>query len=294
MIKRIVEISQPAHLRFQNQQLVIEREDEESAQIPIEDLGVLILDNHSITHTQQLLLACWQNNVAVLLCDEKHLPGAMLLPLEGHSLQSKIIAQQIEITEPARKRLWQEIVRTKIREQANVLKSATGECDPLPAYAAKVRSGDPDNIEAQAARIYWQRLFGTEFRRNREQGDINALLNYGYAILRAAVARAIVGAGLHPSIGLHHHNQYDSFCLADDLIEPLRPLVDLKTHELNQTTSQKVEINKETKRALLEILSWSCSINGQRFPLLVALHHYTASVRKVVAGEEKNVAIPVL
>ena len=140
MIKRIVEISQHAHLSLRNQQLVIERADEEPAQIAIEDLGVLILDHYSITHTQQLLSACWQNNVAVILCDGKHLPGAVLLPLDGHSLQSKIVAQQVEVTEPTRKRLWQTIVQAKVREQANVLRSVHGECDPLPAYADKVRS----------------------------------------------------------------------------------------------------------------------------------------------------------
>lgn len=295
MIKRIVEISQRAHLSLRNQQLVIEREEEEPVQVAIEDLGVLILDHYSITHTQQLLSACWQNNVAVILCDGKHLPGAVLLPLDGHSLQSKIVAQQVEVTEPTRKRLWQTIVQAKVREQANVLRSVHGECDPLPAYADKVRSGDPDNIEAQAARIYWRKLFGPSFRRDRDRSGINTLLNYGYAILRAAVARAIVGAGLHPSLGLHHHNQYDSFCLADDLMEPLRPLVDLKVFELDQAANGKeIELDRDTKRTLLETLTWNCLLGEQRLPLMVALHQYAAGVRKVICGEEKFAPIPAL
>jgi len=294
MIKRIVEISNSAYLHLRNNQMVIERDEQDDAQVPVEDLGVLILDHPAITHTQALLVACWKNNVVVLICDEKHLPGAILLPLEAHSLQSKIIAQQVQVTEPTRKRLWQVIVQAKVREQASVLRSLKGDADPLPAYVAKVKSGDPDNIEAQAARIYWQKLFGPDFRRDRKEADINSLLNYGYAILRAALARAIVGTGLHPSLGLHHHNQYDSFCLADDLIEPLRPLVDIKVYELYQPAPGKLELNIDSKRILLEILSWNCAIDGQRMPLLVALHRYAASVRKVICGEQKQLEIPTL
>src|SRR5581483_5620609 len=196
VIKRIVELSSQAHLRLRDNQLIIERS--ETVQVPIEDLGILILDHHSITHTQQLLCACWQNNVAVVVCAERHLPGALLLPLEGHSIQSRIIANQINVGEPAKKRIWQNIVRAKIRGQARVLDSIVGDSAPLLAYVDKVKSGDPDNIEAQVARIYWQRLFGPDFRRQQGHSGINILLNYGYAIVRAAVARALVGAGLHP------------------------------------------------------------------------------------------------
>lgn len=292
MIKRIVEVNSHAHLRLRDNQLVIERSEGETAQVAIEDLGVLILDHHSITHTQQVLCACWQNNVAVVVCDERHLPGALLLPLEGHSTQSRIIANQINVSEPAKKRLWQTIVRAKIRGQARVLESVVGDSAPLIVYADKVKSGDPDNIEAQAARIYWQRLFGGDFRRNHEHGGINALLNYGYAIVRAAIARALVGAGLHPSLGLHHHNQYDALCLADDLVEPLRPLVDLRVYELREHEKEDLELNRETKRGLLDILTRNVSVNGQKLPLMVAMHNYAASVRDALSGETKNIAIP--
>ena len=294
MIKRIVEISNPARLSLKNQQMVVEREGFETSTVPIEDIGVLILDHPQISHTQGLLAACSENNVAVLICDGKHLPASMLLPLEANSLHTKTIAQQIQITEPTRKQLWKAIVQAKIREQAKVLHHATGDNKPLPAYAEKVKSGDPENMEAQAARIYWQKLFGQTFRRNPNGSGINILLNYGYAVMRAAVARAIVGTGLHPSLGLHHHNQYNSFCLADDLVEPLRSAVDIKVYTIGKTIADEPELTTGNKRALLEILNRDCIINSQRLPLMVALHHYAASVRKVICGECKRVEIPEL
>ncbi len=294
MIKRIVEISNPARLTLKNQQMVVEREGFETITVPIEDLGILILDHLQISHTQGLLTACSENNVAVLICDKKHLPSAIFLPLDGNSLHSKTIAQQIQITEPIRKRLWQAIIQAKIREQAKVLLNTIGDSHPLPALASRVKSGDPENIEAQAARIYWQKLFGDDFRRNPDAADINSLLNYGYAIMRAAVARAIVSTGLHPSLGLHHHNQYNSFCLADDLLEPLRPAVDTKVYGLCKSIQGEPELTTDNKRALLEVLSRDCMINNQRLPIMTALHHYAASIRKAICGEDKKVEIPEL
>ncbi|MCK6467739.1 MAG: type II CRISPR-associated endonuclease Cas1 [Candidatus Brocadia sinica] len=294
MIKRIVEISNPARLSLKNQQMVVDREGFDLAAVPIEDIGVLILDHPQITHTQGLLAACSENNVALLVCSEKHLPSAILLPLEGNSLHSKIIAQQAQVTEPTCKRLWQAIVRAKIREQAKALLLSTGDDSPLPAYAKRVKSGDTENIEGQAARIYWQKLFGQDFRRDPKTPGINILLNYGYAVMRAAVARAIVSTGLHPSLGLHHHNQYNSFCLADDLVEPLRPAVDLKVYELCKKLPEEPALTTENKRVLLETLSADCVMNGQRLPLMTSLHHYAASVRKVICGEHKRMEIPAL
>lgn len=294
MIKRIVEISNPARLSLKNQQMMVDREGFDLAAVPIEDIGVLILDHPQITHTQGLLAACSENNVALLVCSEKHLPSAILLPLEGNSLHSKIIAQQAQVTEPTCKRLWQAIVRAKIREQAKALLLSTGDDSPLPAYAKRVKSGDTENIEGQAARIYWQKLFGQDFRRDPKTPGINTLLNYGYAVMRAAVARAIVSTGLHPSLGLHHHNQYNSFCLADDLVEPLRPAVDLKVYELCKKLPEEPALTTENKRVLLETLSADCVMNGQRLPLMTSLHHYAASVRKVICGEHKRMEIPAL
>ena len=218
------------------------------------------------------------------------MPNAVLLPLEGNSLYSKTISQQAQVTEPTRKRLWQ----AKIREQAKVLLQAIGDGNPLPAYVKRVKSGDPENVEAQASRIYWQRLFVSAFRRDFDAPGINRLLNYGYAVIRAAVARAIVSTGLHPSLRLHHHNQYNSFCLADDLVEPLRPAVDMKVYELWKRQQEESTLTTENKRALLETLSADCVMNGQRLPFMTSLHHYAASVQKVICGEHKCVEIPVL
>src|SRR3989339_232302 len=294
MIKRIVEISNPARLSLKNQQMVIDRDGFESATVPIEDMGVLILDHPQISHSQGLLSACSENNVAVIICNGKHLPVAVLTPLEGNSLHTKAIARQIQTPEPIRKQLWKAIVQAKVRAQAKALDYAAADSHPLHTYASRVKSGDPDNIEAQAARIYWHKLFGKEFRRDYESPGINVLLNYGYAVMRAAVARAIVATGLHPSLGLHHHNQYNSFCLADDLLEPLRPIVDIKVYELFKMLPEEIVLSLENKRALLEILSADCIINDQRLPLMTSLHHYAASVRKAICGEHKSVEIPAL
>lgn len=291
MIKRIVEIGSPARLSLTNQQLVIERQGQDTATVPVEDLGLLILDHQGIVHTQAVMSACWKRNVHVLLCDDKHLPGAVLLPLDSHSLQSRTMAQQVKISEPARKRLWQAIIRAKINGQARTLQSAKGSAGPLPMLTGKVRSGDPSNVEAQAARFYWQQLFGENFRRGNDQEHLNGLLNYGYAIVRAACARALVGAGLHPSFGLHHHNQYNSFCLADDLVEPLRPLVDLAVYRLWHNGLND-GLTKEHKQSLLEVLAQSCSIGILRLPLMEALHHYAASLRQVMCGGARHLAIP--
>lgn len=292
MIKRIVEISSPARLSLKNRQMVVERDGSEAVTVPVEDIGVLILDHPAISHTQGLLAACFGNNVAVVVCCGKHLPGALLMPLEGNSLHSRTVSEQARMSEPTRKRLWQRIVQAKIQGQAKTLSIVNGESGPLKSFAERVRSGDPDNIEAQAARIYWQRLFGDAFRRDAEAPGINSLLNYGYMVMRAAVARAVVGAGLHPSLGVHHHNQYNSFCLADDLVEPLRPAVDLKVHAMSRTPPLSMEFTPDLKREILGVLGISCVMGGQSLPLMEVLHRYAAEVRDVICGDKKEMEIP--
>lgn len=292
MIKRIVEISNPAHLHLRRNQLVVQQDDKESGQIPIEDLAVLILDHAAITLSQALLVSCFENNVVLVICDARHHPDALLSPLSGHSLHSKILPGQISATEPTKKRLWQAIVQAKIREQGRVLASATGEPSPLMQMAVRVKSGDPDNLEAQAARIYWQRLFGKSFRRDPDGAHANPLLNYAYSIIRAAVARAIVGAGLHPALGIQHRNQYNAFCLADDLMEPLRPLADIKVYELCNMYTEPPDLDKSTKAALISILGWDVQFDGRSYPLMVALHLYAASVRDALTTNHKQILIP--
>lgn len=294
MIKRIVEIGTPSHLRLDHRQLVVSRDGVEVGTLPIEDLGVLIIDHPGVSYTHAVLAACFESGVVVVLCDAKHLPSAALLPLSGHSLHAKTLRLQIAAAQPLQKRLWQSIVRAKILEQAGVLRSLVLDDQPLPTYAGRVKSGDPDNVEAQAARIYWGKLFGAEFRRDRDMEGINALLNYGYAILRAAVARAIVGAGLSPALGIHHRSQYDDFALADDLMEPLRPLVDIKVYELARDNPQVV-VDKESKNALLQILAWDCrwgaTGESRRLPLLTGLSYYAAGVRAVLCEGAKSTPI---
>ena len=292
MIKRIVEISSaPAFLHLKYGQMVIERDSETTAQVPIEDLGILILGGTGITCSAALLAACAQNNVAVVVADEKHLPASVLLPLTAHGTQTQVLESQINAPLPAQKSTWKKIVRAKVRAQAAML-SATGEENRMLLNLEKdVRSGDPENIEAQAARYYWPKIFGVDFRREREGAWPNALLNYGYAVVRATVARAIVGAGLHPSIGLHHHNKYNPFCLADDLMEPLRPMVDYAVWHVHRE-GKIAEINKEAKKTMLNLLTSTVTIAKQRQEFIPAMHWYAASLRRVFV-ENGELDIPI-
>lgn len=287
-----MEISSPARLSLKNRQMEVVADLSETT-VPIEDIGVLILDHPAIIHTQALLRACFENNTAVIFCCARHLPGGLLLPIEGNTLHGKTVAVQVRMGLPLRKRLWRDIVRAKIICQSTVLEAAGKDAGPLQDFTKRVRSGDPENIEAQAARFYWQRLFGDDFRRDRDEEGINALLNYGYSVIRAASARAIVSTGLHPSIGLHHRNQYNSFTLADDIMEPLRPFVDLKVHSLSMEGSP-MEINKESKRAILGVLSGTCDLNGQRPLLLSGLTNYAVSLKKAISRETNSLEIPLL
>ena len=254
-------------------------------------MGILILDHPAISHTQQLFATCCANNVAIILCDNKHLPAYLLLPLVGNSQQTKFLAEQIAASQPAKKRLWQLIVKAKISAQARVLSDLVTSSPRLGRLVSAVKSGDPHNVEAQAARIYWRVLFGDGFSRDRNQGGINMLLNYGYTVMRAAVARALVGTGLHPSLGINHRNQYNSFALADDLLEPLRPLVDIRVFQLASERKED-ELGMEQKSSLLECLSWQVFMDDKKSPLMVALHAYTAGVRRTLAGEIKVPSIP--
>jgi CRISPR-associated protein Cas1 len=294
MIKRIVEVANPAYLHVRRKQMIVERDGEQIGSVPIEDMGVLIIDHPQVTHSQRLLQELAENQTVVVFSDQKHLPSAVLLPLSGHSLHTRILREQIALSEPTRKRLWQVIVKAKIGAQNNVLARLHQPEEALAVLAENVRSGDPDNCEGQAARIYWRRLFGETFRRDPLLPGINALLNYGYAIIRAAVARSIVGAGLHPALGLHHHNQYDSLCLADDLVEPIRPLVDITVFRYAQSPHHDLEVNSTSKPELLKLLTCSLQVKNQALPITAALPRYTASLREVITRERQKLLVPVL
>ena len=292
MIKRTVDISTASYISTKYNQLIIQSKDDEKTSVPIEDLGVLILSHPGITITKAATTSCLDNNIVVLFCDNKHLPQSILMPLSGHTLHTKTLRAQIDISRPVQKKLWKSIVQEKIKSQCKIIKlSLQDEPPELISLIKRVRSGDPENIEGQAARIYWRKLMGNNFRRDPMLPGINTFLNYGYAIVRATVARALVGAGFHPSIGLHHHNQYNSLCLADDLMEPLRPIVDLLVYK--NLREQKDPLTPEHKKILLEILYMPCNVGQQTVvPLVTATHHYAASLRKVINREEKALSFP--
>lgn len=282
MIKRIIDISEPAYLHLKNQQLLIDKNGETVGSIPIEDLGVVILENPQIVITQMAIIACQKNNVALVFCDNRHLPYSLLLPVsDANTLHNKILHQQIEMTIPTKKRLWQQIVIQKIQQQSKTLERAGKNIQQLHKLAKKVKSGDPENIEAQAAKKYWNLLFGDNFRRNIDEPGINSLLNYGYSIVRAMIARAIVGSGLHPALGIFHKNQYNGLCLADDLMEPFRPWVDwLVFNHVMKNSNEDIEINQQTKTLFLSLPNDSVQYEKNKMPLMIACHYLLADFKK--------------
>ena len=291
MIKRTIDISRPGYLYVQHQQLCVDRDDETVARVPVEDLGILILAHPAIVVTQAVITLCQQHNVVVVFCDGKHLPISVALPLwEGHSLHTKILRSQISMTEPTRKRLWREIVQEKITQQIVTLEKAGVGATGLRRLRNSVKSGDSSNCEAQAARQYWPALMGETFRRDNETGGANSLLNYGYAVVRAMIARAIVGTGLHPALGLHHSNQYNGLCLADDLMEPLRPWVDWEVFKMTRRDPTP-EVNKTSKQALLGLLASDARLGQRVMPLMVASHSMAAGL-KAAMNEKLRLNFP--
>ncbi len=294
MIKRIIDISDGAYIHVKHQQLVIEKQGETVGQVPIEDLGVLILQHPAIVLTQQLIVACQKNKVVIIFCDEKHLPYSVILPIgESHTLHNKILKQQVAISEPTRKRLWQQIVKYKIKQQEQTLAILNKEFSRLSYLSTQVKTGDSNNCEAVAAQAYWKLLFGTAFKRDTDLDGINSLLNYGYSIIRAAVARSICGAGLHPTLGLFHTNQYNALCLADDLMEPFRPWVDHAVYQMADTNSDIV-INQQSKRVLLGLLSEAVLYKKKTMPFMVALHYLMADLKRCYSNRTKTLPYPLL
>ncbi len=296
MIKRIVEISsEPFHLavRFNQLQLLRKGDAEPAASMPCEDLGVVVVDHPACTFSHQALLAIVEAGAVVVLCGEKHLPVGTLLPLAAHTEVVWRVQRQIEASRPRRKRLWKQIVRAKIRNQAAALPPEHPIRQRLLDMAEQVRSGDPENLEAQAARWYWQAWGEGLFRRDPEGEDaVNGMLNYGYAIVRAAVARALVSAGFNPTLGLFHRHRANAFCLADDLMEPMRPWVDSIVARL--VAERRTELDHAAKRELLGLLHVTVETDGQTGPLLVALHRTCASLDRCLQGTEKTLQLPKL
>jgi CRISPR-associated protein Cas1 len=297
MIKRTIEISQnPVHLTVRNDQLLLIAKDGQRAELaraPCEDIGLILVDHPQTTYTHAAFAALLAHDAAVILCGRNHLPAGILLPLAEHSEVVHRINDQIAAPKPLKKQLWRQIVQAKIRAQAANLGPDHPKHAKLLAWVRKVRSDDASNVEAHAAKAYWAALFDEiPFRRDPDGDGINALLNYGYAVVRAAVARAIVTAGLLPALGLHHSNRSNAFCLADDLVEPLRPLVDRCVREL--AASGATSLTPQTKRPLLELLTATVKCEDQYGPLMVALHRYTASLVRCYQGQDKALTIPIL
>lgn len=295
MLKRTLYFSSPGFLSVKDKQLVFDPKDVDGVKtVPIEDIGFMVLENMQISVSAPLIEELMNHNVAVVFCDSRHHPQSMLLNMEGHHQQTEIYRNQVTASEPLKKNLWKQTVEAKISNQAKLLEKVGVNADPLPHLATQVKSGDADNREGMAARIYWKRLFGEKFNRDRKGGWPNPILNYGYIVLRAAVARALTGSGLFPSFGIFHHNRYNAFTLADDIMEPYRPFVDLAVWNICENYPDTRELAKEIKAELLQFLSSDVGMKKQTRPLMVAITHTTASLAACFMGEKKNVEYPVL
>lgn len=292
MIKRTLYFGNPAYLSMKDRQLVVKQPDTDDAPrtIPIEDIGVVVLDHKQITLTQGLLEALLENNAALITCDSHRLPVGLMLPLCGNTTQNERFRDQLDASLPLQKQLWQQTVQAKIANQAAVLRECRdAEVRNMLRWVEEVRSGDADNMEARAAAYYWANMF-PDFKRDREGDPPNNLLNYGYAILRAIVARALVSSGLLPTLGIHHHNRYNAYCLADDIMEPYRPYVDAKVVAMFDNGIEVLD--KEAKTHLLGLPVTEVMIGGQRSPLMVAAGQTTASLYRCFSGESRRIVYP--
>ena len=294
MIGRIVEVADDRrHLSMNRGFMVVQDTDgerKELGQIPLDDIAVVIANAHGLSYTNNLLVALAQRGAPFVLCGANHNAVGMLLPVEGNFEQSKRIEAQIAASQPTHKRLWAAVVRAKLEQQASALEAVGVSPVPLSALTSKVRSGDPQNIEAQGARRYWTLLFGESFRRDQNGGGINALLNYGYTVLRAATARAIIAAGLHPSIGLHHSHDNNAMRLVDDAMEPFRPVIDLKVWQLQKNGEDQV--TPESKRALVRTLYDDMQTAAGATPVLVCAQKLAVSLAQVYLGEREKLDLP--
>ena len=306
MIKRTLYFGNPAYLSLSSRQLVIRKSEsqKEGAQgenictRAIEDIGVIVIDHPQITLTSALIAALLDNNVALITCDSHHMPTGLLLPLSGNTIQSERFQAQVSASLPLKKQLWQQTVKQKIANQSTILRQLTSaEVGCMDKWSNDVRSGDVNNLEGRAAAYYWKNLFAQEidhFKRGREEAAPNHLLNYGYAILRAIIARALVSSGLLPTLGIHHHNRYNAYCLADDIMEPYRPYVDAHVLVLLRQKGFQEELTQEDKAYLLQIPTLDVCVEGKRSPLLVAASLTTASVAKCFTGELRKISYPKL
>lgn len=294
MIGRIVEVADDRrHLSLSRGFMVVQDtagERKELGQVPLDDIAAVIANAHGLSYTNNLLVALTERGAPFVLCAANHNAVGMLLPVDGNYQQAKRYDAQIAAAKPTHKRLWAEVVRAKLQQQAAALEAAGAPTPPLTALVPKVRSGDPDNIEAQGARRYWSLLFGDGFRRDQDAGSINGLLNYGYTVLRACTARAVVAAGLHPTLALHHSNEGNALRLVDDLMEPFRPVIDLKVWLLAR--NGECEVRPETKRALVRTLYDDMETSAGATPVIVCAQRLATSLAQVYLGEREKLDLP--
>lgn len=304
MIKKTLYFGNPAYLSLRLEQLVIKSQKADDGEgselstrtIPIEDIGIVVLDHRQITITQAVLEKLLENNCAVITCDSRHLPVGLLLPLSGHTVQNERFRSQLDASLPLCKQLWQQTVQAKIQNQAAVLRYSTDDChNNMQVWSQQVKSGDTGNMEARAAVYYWKTIFpdNPDFLRGQFEDEPNGLFNYGYAILRAIVARALVMSGMLPTIGIHHHNRYNAYCLADDIMEPYRPYVDRLVLDII-SESGELGLSKASKVKLLSVPVLDVEIDGHTSPLMVAVSTTTSSLAKCFAGELRKIIYPVM
>ena len=302
MIKKSLCFSNPAYLSLKLNQLVIKIANPVSGKDtvltrPIEDIGMIIIESHSVVLTSALLAFLMENNVAVLTCDSKHMPSGLMLPLAYNNELTEKATLQINSSQPLKKQLWQQTVSAKISNQSLLLRQhCKEETSCMDIWSKGVRSGDPDNLEARAAVFYWRNLFPKEynFMRGDEANSINSLLDYGYAILRAIVARALVSTGLISTIGLFHSNKYNAYCLADDIMEPYRPFVDMVVLELIARYGKDCRISPEIKKELLRIPGMDVKMGIYKRPLMNAAAITCASLAKCYSGDLRKISYPVI
>jgi CRISPR-associated protein Cas1 len=291
MAGRVIEVATDGrHLAVDRGFLTVSEKSVEVGRVPLDDLAAVIANAHGLTYSNNLLVTLASRGIPVVICGANHKPAALVWPVDGHYAQAGRMSDQANASAPLKKRLWQQIVQAKILAQGATLASVGAETGGFRLLARKVRSGDPDNVEAEAARRYWPLLFGKDFRRDTEGGGLNGLLNYGYAVLRAATARAVMASGLHPSLGLMHSNRGNALVLVDDLMEPFRPVVDREAYRLKERDI--LEVTSEAKAALAKIMVIDLAMDEGLSPLMTCLERLAVSLAKTFAGEADRLSLP--
>lgn len=293
MIKRTLFFSNVVCLTLKNKQLqIFNKETQEESSVPIEDIGFVVIENNQIYISIPAINALTENNAAVIFCNEKHLPFSMNLPLDCNTIQNQLFSAQISATIPTMKNCWKQIIEQKIKNQAKVLEKYNINSKQLKMFSQEVKSGDTTNREAMAAKVYWDLLLGDNWLRDRFGSYPNNFLNYGYSILRAATARALIGSGLLPTFGIHHHNKYDAYALADDVMEPFRPYIDDEVIEYVKENPSIEEISTDFKRKILTVLTRDVSIGKVMRPLMIALTMTSSSLVRIFTGNQKELVLP--